>query len=59
MWTCANELPDFADRVATLRDLRFAGDDLIVVRRDHTFFLAVGFVGVLGGDGYSYFPPRG
>ena len=52
-WKCANDLPDFRDRVADLRDLRFAGVVLVQAKRDHIVFVAVGFLGVWGGDGYS------
>ena len=49
VWKCANELPDFVDHVVSLRDQRFAGADLIVAKRDHTFLLTVGFFGCFGG----------
>ena len=59
VWKCANELPDFVDHVASLRDQRFAGADLIVAKRDHTFLLAVGFCGCFGGVAVTEFSPRG
>ena len=44
-----DSLADFVDHVASLREQRFAGADLIVAKRDHTFLLTVGFFGCFGG----------